>query len=307
MNVTKDYIEKDYIKRINAALVFIEENLSAQLALEEIASIACYSPFHFHRLFKAIVGESLNAYINRRRIEKAAAFLMHNDSINMEELAFQHGFNSNSSFTRAFKNFYGVSPSAFKQQQPHRYSKIRQTDSKNGQNNLIFEQYICNINNHLKWLTMNARIEVKEMSELHFASITHIGVDGLEHAFERLLRWSTPQQLLNIPNNKMARIFHDSFKVTSPDKVKMSVSMLLNSPFEETGEVKKESLGAGKWIVGSFELKMEEFEKSWTSLYIWMNENGYQKADKPPFEIYHNDFRQHPEGKCIVDLHIPIK
>ena len=52
---------------------------------------------------------------------------------------------------------------------------------------------------------------------------------------------------------------------------------------------------------------MDEFEKSWTGLFIWMNENRYKKADKNPFEIYHNDYRDHPDKKSIVDFYIPVE
>ena len=64
---------------------------------------------------------------------------------------------------------------------------------------------------------------------------------------------------------------------------------------------------AGKCIVGSFEIGLNEFEQAWTGLFLWMNENGYKKADRNPYEIYHNDFNTHPEKKFILDLHIPIE
>ena len=100
--------QPEYLYRINKALRFIDENLDTHLTLESVANIACYSPYHFHRLFKAITRETLNAYIARRRIEKAASILMHKKEVSVSELSLQYGFSSNSSFTRAFKNFYGM-------------------------------------------------------------------------------------------------------------------------------------------------------------------------------------------------------
>ncbi len=301
-------LKKEYIGRINLALNFIDDHLdSDKLSLETVSKIALYSPFHFHRIFKVIIGETLNLYIIRRRIEKAASVLMHKKDVTVTELSLQFGFNSNSSFTRTFKKFYGISPTDFKKQNTNIYSKIRQVESKNGQENLIFEKYICNINNLLNWIKMNANIEIKETPELHLASITHIGINGIENAFERLIKWATPKGLMEDPETKMARIFYDSFKITDPSKVRMSISLLTNSNFVTKGEIHKTTIKKGKHIVGHFEIVVDDFEKAWSTLFVWMHNNGYKKSEENPFEIYHNDFRQHPENKCIVDLYIPIK
>ena len=106
---------------------------------------------------------------------------------------------------------------------------------------------------------------------------------------------------------KMITIYHDSFKITQSDKVRMSACILLNKPVETEGEIGLTSIKGGKFIVGSFEVGLNDFEKSWTGLFLWMNENGYKKADGNPFEIYHNNFNEHPEKKAIVDFYIPIE
>lgn len=306
MNAIDHPDRPEYIRRINKALRFIDEHLDDELSLEKISSIACYSPFHFHRLFKAITDETLNTYISRRRIEKAASVLMHRGDISVSALSLQLGFNSNSSFTRAFKKFYGISPSEFRNQQPDRHSKIRQTESKNGQGNDLFEKYICNIENLKNWIAMNANINIKDTPELKLASITQIGVNGMEQAFERLIRWATPKGLIQNPEAKLVRVFHDSFKVTSPDKVRMTIGLITDESFEAKGEIHETILKPSKSIFARFEITPDGFEKAWSGLFIWMNENGYKKADDHPFEIYHNDFRKHPEGKCIVDFYIPV-
>lgn len=154
---------------------------------------------------------------------------------------------------------------------------------------------------------MNAKIEIKETPQLHLPSITHIGVQGIESAFEKLIKWATPKGLLKHADAKLGRLFFDSFKVTAPENVRMSIFLTTNEPFKAEHEINTLSINKGKCIVGRFEITPDEFEKSWTSLFIWMNDNGYTKSDEHPFEIYHNDFRQHPEHKFIVDLHIPIK
>ncbi|NMH89223.1 AraC family transcriptional regulator [Flavivirga algicola] len=305
--ISKNDIEKDYIRRINSTLKYIDTNLDSELSLESLSKMALYSPFHFHRVFKALIGETLNAYIIRKRIEKTASVLLHERRISITELSLQYGFNSNSSFTRAFKKFYGISPSGFRKANPDGFSKISKVKSKNGQEIQVFEKYICNINNHLNWIKMNANIEIKEIPELKFASMTHFGVHGVENVFDRLIKWATVKGLMDNPETKMARIFHDSFKITDPDKVRMSICLLTSEPFIVEEEMDSGIIEKSKCIVGRFEIPPNDFEKSWSSLFIWMNENGYKKAEENPFEIYHNDFRIHPENKCIVDFHIPIE
>ncbi len=298
---------KEYIKRINSALEYIDKHIEEKLSLETIAAIAHYSPYHFHRIFKAIIGETLNEYIMRQRIEKSAIELMTKKDVIIAVLAERYGFNSHAVYTRVFKKYYNVSPTAFKTLNPSKFSKINQTESKKGQVSFIFEEYICNINNYLNWISMNGTIEIKTINTLNCASITHIGVQGMEKTFDKLIRWAVPKGLMNSPEAKLARIFHDSFKVTAPDKVRMSVSLITDTPFKTEDDIVKTIIVEGKYIVGRFEIVPDAFEKSWSSLYVWMNDKGYKKADENPFEIYHNDYREHPEGKFIVDLYIPIQ
>ncbi|QBN19033.1 AraC family transcriptional regulator [Flavobacterium nackdongense] len=298
-------MNEDYIKRINAILLYIDENLDSELSLETIAKIGFYSPFHLHRIFKAITNETLNAYITRKRIEKTASTLLHQKTVSITELSLQYGFNSNSSFTRTFKKFYGLSPSEFKKSKP-KLSKISQVESKNGQENGLFEEYICNSINLINWIKMNAKVEIKEMPKLDLAYITHIGHIGLENAYAKLVQWAIPKGLLK-EDSKMATIYYDSYKITEPDKVRRSACLILDEKTEIEGEIGLTTIEKGKCIVGHFEIGLDEFEKSWTGLFIWMNENGYKKADRNPFEIYHNNFNEHPEKIAIVDFYIPIE
>ena len=304
-NLNKD-VRTDYISSVNKALQFVNKNLDTTLSLEMVSKVACFSPFHFHRIFKAITNETLNSYIHRKRIEKAASVLMHKPEVSVTELSLQYGFSSNSSFTRAFKSYYDISPSEFRKKTPGRFSKISKVESKNGQEHLIFDEYICNINNLKNWIEMNAEIEIKEVAKLDLACVTVIGMDGIAGAYDTLIKWANPLGLLMKPGMKMVTVYHDSFKITAAEKVSISACITLNEPMKVAGEIGLNSIEKGRFIVGSFVLNLSEFEKSWNSLFVWMGENGYQKADRDPFELYHNDYRIHPEKKCIVDFYIPI-
>ncbi|WP_281754589.1 AraC family transcriptional regulator [Neptunitalea chrysea] len=299
-------ITVEYQRRMNTVLQYIETHLDEPLSLEMVAEVAMYSPYHFHRVFRTLMNEPLNEYINRRRLEKAAADLMHRNEILITDLALRYGFSSNSAFTRAFKKFYGVSPSIFRVQLPTKYSKIRIPKSKNGQPDFLFEKYLWSITNLKNWIDMNAQIMITQMPEMELAYVTAIGHTQVAEAYTTLLQWATPKGFMTLPTTKMVTVYHDSFKVTHPDKVRISAAMTVAKEVKEEGVTGRMQLRAGTCIKGSFEITLPEFEKAWSSLFIWMNEQGYKKADQHPFEIYHNDYRTHPEQKCVVDLYIPV-
>jgi len=103
---------KEYIGRINLSIEYINNNLDKELNLAIVSRVALYSPFYFHRLFSAITNETLNVFINRKRIEKSASILMKDKTISISKTASKFGFSSNASFTKAFKKYYGINPTA---------------------------------------------------------------------------------------------------------------------------------------------------------------------------------------------------
>ena len=278
------------------------------MSLEEIASKAHFSPFHFHRLFSVVTKETVNDFIVRKRIEKAASYLLHKKDITVTEVSEKVGFTSLSSFSRAFKKFYGISPVEFSKQSSTKYSKICKIESKNGQVEVQFEQYISNIYNALNWIKMNAKTEVKNIPELQLAYITHQGkMDAIGGVYNRLLQWAYPKGLMQQEDLRMVTIYHDSPKITNPDNLRMSACMTLNHKIATEGEVNLRVLPETKCVVARFEISLMEFQQAWESSFVWMNEHGYKKGEQDPFEIYYNNPNEHPEGKCIVDICIPIE
>ena len=297
---------EEHIKRIRKVLNFIEENLDNELSLENLAEIGNYSPFHFHRIFRGIIGETLQEYINRKRLEKSAMLLSHQKQKSIEDIFSEVGFKSNSTFSKTFKKYFGVSPSVFRKNTPEKFSKILPMNSNIGQKEVVFQQYLYNINQMKNFMETNAKIEVKELPEMNLASVLSIGVQNIDNAYNKLISWGISKNLFPRENVKMISVYHDSFKVTAPDKVRIHACMLLDEPIKTDGEIFPETLPKGRHIVGSYFIGIHEFEKAWQSLFLWMNENGYQYKRTFPFEIYHNNFKEHPEKKCRVDFCIPI-
>ncbi|CAM1349216.1 AraC family transcriptional regulator [Tenacibaculum halocynthiae] len=302
-------ISNKTIIRVGRAIDFVEENLDRKLNLEEVAKAAYFSPYHFHRLFKIVTKETLNEFVFRKRIEKAAHFLLHQKEKTITEVSEKVGFTSLSSFSRGFKKFYGVSPEEFKKQSPSKFSKICKTKSKDGQIEVRFEQYIYNINNALNWIKMNAiKTDVKTIPDMELAYIGYQGkMDLIGNAYNELIKWATPRGVMNQENVRMLTIYHDSPKITDPNKIRMSACVVLSQKVTSDGQVNLKTLPATKCIVSRFEVTSKEFQQAWESSFVWMSEQGYRKSERDPFEIYYNNGQEHPNGKWIVDLCIPVE
>ena len=99
----------EYVARINRVMDYIESHLAEELSLDVLAKIACFSSFHFHRIFAAMTGETLNHFVRRLRIEKAASQLLANPGKSVTEVALDCGFSGSSVFARVFKESFGMS------------------------------------------------------------------------------------------------------------------------------------------------------------------------------------------------------
>lgn len=104
----------DYIYRINKVIDYVQTYPEADLSLYNLAKVASFSPFHFHRIFKAILGESVNDYVKRSRLERAAKRLVANNKVPITTIALDVGFTSSAVFSRAFKDYFGLAASEFR-------------------------------------------------------------------------------------------------------------------------------------------------------------------------------------------------
>ena len=104
---------QDYKRRLLRVLVHIQQHLDDALGLEELAGLACFSPYHFHRIFKGMVGESVKEHIRRLRLERAASQLKLGTAP-VTRIALDAGYESHEAFTRSFRAAFGASPSQFR-------------------------------------------------------------------------------------------------------------------------------------------------------------------------------------------------
>ena len=103
----------EYVQRIDRVIDYLRRNLDRQVKLEELANVACFSGFHFHRIFGAVTGETVNNFTNRLRLEKAARLLRYSEH-SLTDIALECGFSSPATFSRAFRSGYDTAPSRFR-------------------------------------------------------------------------------------------------------------------------------------------------------------------------------------------------
>ena len=313
----KKAIRAEYIARINRVMDYIESNLDRELSLEAIAKVAHFSVYHFHRIFKGVVGETPNQFIRRRRVEKAASMLTGNPTKSITEIAFDCGFSGSATFARFFKETFGVSASEWRKSGGQINSKNCKTKSNNRKDfDMISYTIDSKTGNQLWRYEMNkkeVKVEVKEIPETHVAYIRHIGPfkgDSalFEGLFMKLCSWAGPRGLFQPPKTKFMSVYYENPDLTDEAKLRMDVCITVPEDTEVDGEVGKMTVPGGKYAIGHFELLPPEYEDAWNMMMGgWMPESGYQCDDRPCFELYLNNPKEHPEGKHIVDIHIPVK
>ena len=154
---------------------------------------------------------------------------------------------------------------------------------------------------------MNKHIRIRELKSGQRVSLPVKGFENLNQAYSRLINWATGIKLLEDPTHKVIKIYHDSAKDIAPEQVRMSAGIWLPKKVEIEKGMEIKDFIPGKCMVASLTIGIEEFEAAWNCLFLKMNELGYKRSGLDPFEVYHNNYRDHPEGKFILDLCIPIE
>ena len=272
-----------------------------------------------------MVGETLNDFIQRIRVEKAAARLVLNPKKSITEIAFDCGFSSSSAFARSFRETYRMSASDWRSGSHLQYnknskvkSKDRQSVSNIGKDFDVSLYYNQDTRNQLwrvkmKNKAIQTNVEVKDMPELHVAYIRHIGPykgdqELFGRLFNKLMAWAGPRGLLRFPETHVMTMYHDNPDITDESRLRTDACITVPEDTQVEGEIGKAKIPAGKYAVGHFEITPDQYQDAWNTVYGgWLPESGYQPEDGPCYELYLNDPKQHPDGKHVVDICVPVK
>ncbi|HTP25877.1 MAG TPA: AraC family transcriptional regulator [Anaeromyxobacteraceae bacterium] len=321
----KSQLRAEYLCRINRVMDHIQANLDGDLSLATLAKVACFSPYHFHRIFAALVGETLSQFIARLRVERAAARLVANPAASITEIALDCGYSSPAVFSRAFREAFDQSPSEWRtggcqdRKMGKADRKEGQPESKASKDFEVVSFHIDPRTNHPTWrVNMNASkkeidVQVKDLPEMQVAYLRHIGPYAgqgklFEELFGKLMRWAGPRGLIRFPQTKLLSIYYDDPAVTDESRLRLDCGMTVPADAKPDGEIGRTTLPAGKYAVARFELRQDEYPEAWRLVMGgWFPESGYQPDDRPCFELYLNDPKQHPEGKSVVEICVPVR
>lgn len=294
----------EYRRRVCLAMNYISRNLDADLSLEDIAEAASFSRFHFHRIFKAVVGETVAAFTRRLRLESAAHRLLSNRRDDITAIALDCGFSSSQNFAKAFRQHFCLSPSAY------RKSKRGNMPGKHENVLSLHAAYTSSMefgNLSIQPWRMDMNAEIREMPEYTIAYVRKIGEYSKEtcrEAFSELVQWAAPKGYLG--QGPMFGIYWDNPKVTSPENCRIDAGVAVAPKTSTDGQVGLQVISGGAYAVCGFETDTDGFHKAWDEAFAWLVNSGYECADKPCYELYHNNAEEHPEGKWIVDICIPL-
>lgn len=307
--------QKEYARRINAALDLIDRTISEEIPLGRLAAAACFSPYHFHRLFTHFVGEAPAEYIRRLRLERAAGRLAADPEAKITEIALACGFTTSSLFCRLFRARFGMTPTAWRAG-GHEKSKNGQAirkSGKDGGSRLAYDRPERTGSPDRRAIMKNKpRIRIEEVPPWRIAFVKHLkGYEdsaGIGDAFETLFCWAGPRGFMG-PEARVLGLSLDNPDITPKDKCRYYAGVVVNDRAEPDGRVGIMTLRPGAYAVGRFEGGADIFKKAYAHMFgVWLPPSGWQPDDSPAFECYIGEPTGTPKRPHFVfDLYIPVK
>lgn len=296
----------EYLRRIHAVQDAIETQPDNAPDLTELAEIAGFSKYHFHRIFRAMTGETLWQYVSRVKLERAAAYLAHSPHIPVTDIAYHFGFADSAAFSRSFKNRFGVSPIVFRRQH-----------SKNCKDCVLSPLYTRDARKpEIGRDSMGIQATGVDIAELDLRVIyvRHTGryqelaavIPGM---IQKLFGFAMGNQLLEAGGTKILSVYHDNPDLTDDALLRTSLCITINktAKVEPAGDIGVMDIG-GQYAVGHFELPIGEYAAAWQHMYgEWLPNSGYQPRDAFPFEVYLSDPSQNPGGNQLLDVCVPVE
>jgi len=296
----KPATKRDYSERVLRVLTHIQEHLGDPLSLEELASIAHFSPFHFHRIFRGLVGESVKQHVRRLRLERAAGQLRVGRRA-IVEIALDASYETHESFTRAFRKAFGHSPSEF------RAKSLRM--SQLGSPELVHHSETGEIQFQPRTYDANAmKIEIRRIAPLRVAFLRHTGpYDQVGVAWERLCSWAGRLGLFG-PDTRMFGASYDDPEVTPADKLRYDACLTVGESVEPQGDIGVHTLAGGEYAVAIHEGPYQKLSNTYAQIFGgWFATHEEEPGPAPCLEFYLNDPESTAPEDLLTEVCVPIQ
>ena len=299
--------QEEHIIRINKVKKFIEENVDQKLSLSTLAEKACYSPFHFQRLFKSVVGETPKQYIKRLRLESTAHHIVLKPETSILEVALRYGFNSLEAFSRAFKNYYGFSPDEFRKIDAEDKMYIIHTKIKSDRPEMLDSSsfLVSSIKNELD--SLKIKVVKLPAKKLIYVPVTLKDADTVIRGYKKIKQWANARDLVS-SNSEIFGLMLDFPAFTALEKCRFYTCVAVESKPEVSKEIGYMELPSKTYATFKVKGEINELMKS-VSMFAtqWLPESGYEIYHVPAILIPLDDPTLYPLNKTSCQIYIGLK
>ncbi len=277
-----------YFERINKVLVHIDQHLGEELRLEDLASIACFSPFHFHKIMRAYLRESLGSYIIRVRLDTAASLLLYSGDA-ISDIAYRIGYDTPAAFTKAFQKRFGTSPSDYRQ----------------NKGSLKMEDFQLS---NLNFQVMKQTPKIREIKPIPVVYVHCIGdYNNVGPAWEKLAKYMKEKKLFSFGTDFIG-VSYDDPSVTETEKLRYDACASVRKEVKAEGEVGYKVLEGGTYAIFRHNGPYANLSQTYDAIYLnWLPASGYELRDYPPLEFYLNDPDRTKPENLKTDVYVPVK
>ena len=284
-----------YHHRIMNVVDHIWNNINQDIDLNVLADVACFSPYHFHRIYREMMHETVAMTVKRLRLHHASYALLESNTP-IAAIAKNVGYSSSEAFIRAFAQHFGKTPANYRieQQQMHQNARI---------------DLLKRVKPTVKLMENNEmyNVEIKDIENIDVVGMFHQG-DYLEigRSFEKLDATSAAMNLLN-EDTRSFGIYYDDPESKSKDELTSHACISVSEPTTVKG-LDSLLIQGGTHAVLTFKGPYADLETVYRWFYgEWLPESGYQVEDKPPFEEYLNDPKSVAPNELLTAIYVPIQ
>ncbi len=282
---------KDYHERINQVFLFINNNLEEKLTLETLSSISNFSPFHFHRIMRAHLGESIGEYILRIRLNTAAQLLRFSNET-VQDISFKVGYETPSSLNKAFKKRFDLSPLEFRSKQAQLQPDM----------NIIK----LDLQTMEKFKLTPKIVELKDKKVIFIQSIGKYGDNKTADTWNKLMDYVKRNRLFSW-RVELFGISHDDPNITETDKCRYDACVTVSKEIKPEGEIGYKIINGGKYAIFRYKGPYTGFGHVYDAIFRqWLPQSGYELRNIPALEKYLNDPKKTRPEKLITEIYVPV-
>ncbi|KRB60203.1 AraC family transcriptional regulator [Rhizobium sp. Root708] len=273
-----------YETRLRRVSAHIHNHLDEELDMDKLAEIACISSYHWHRVYRAIHGETLAATVKRLRLHRAAGDIV-GTHLSVGEIAKRSGYPNLQSFNRIFKSVYGMPPAQYRKKGSHTAFE----PSPNGKIATMFD------------------VTLRKIEPIQLIGVPHLGsYMQIGQAFETLFGTLHVRGLAR-PTMRMIGVYFDDPDIVPADKLRSIACVNTDGGAAIAPPLQAQMLDGGEYAVLRHKGPYANMHKAYQWLYAeWLPASGRQLRDNLMFEEYLNNPREVPPTELLTDIYMPL-